>query len=80
MGPGFLRNHLVPFTLTHPTQSGKEGLLWTLLVKEFQLAESTKRAFSAVASMEYFAPRGSAFWKSVEIWLCQLAGRLKSTM
>lgn len=46
---GYLRNHLIHLTLPHPTWSGRGGVLWNTVVKEFQLAGSRKRAFAAVS-------------------------------
>lgn len=46
MRSGYLWNCLVAICLT---QSGKEGMLQMSPVKEFQLAESRKGGFSAIA-------------------------------
>lgn len=48
-GPGILRNHLTPMLLVWPTWSSRRGMLWTPLIKEFQLMRSRRRVFSAVA-------------------------------
>lgn len=44
LGPGYLRNCLAPMGLACPIgHSGKTGLLWDPLAKEFQLMVSRRR-------------------------------------
>lgn len=45
MGSGYLRNHLVPITLTHPTWVGRKDMLQTSPVEEFQLLGYRKKLF-----------------------------------
>lgn len=46
---GYLQNHLCPIISAYPTRSGRKGLLHMPAVKEFQLVDSRKRLFSAIA-------------------------------
>lgn len=70
---------LCPIISAHLTESGREGVLQTMSVKEFWLA---KRAFSAIASALWnilppemrCAPILLAFHKGVKSWFCSLVG------
>lgn len=81
------RNHLVPITLTWPTQSGRECYVADpFCYKNFDWGESRKTAFSAVfptlwntlLSVVKLAPTISAFGKDLKTWLCQTAQGSKS--
>lgn len=81
IGPGSLGNHLTPMGLAHPTCTNKGGILPIWLVKEFWLAGSSRRVFSAgipalwniLTSEARLASSLLTFHKSLKIWLCQMA-------
>ena len=81
MGPGYLKDRLVPIRSTCPTQACKEGMLRTRSTKEFHLVGSWRRAFSAVAPALWNillpkvrqAPSLLDFRRQLKTWPCHHA-------